>query len=53
MKKTVLILLTIVTSFGFGFAFNALITKHSNEQKIIKKATGIGGIFFKCKDPEK
>ena len=27
--------------------------KPSNEQTNMKKVTGIGGIFFKCKDPDK
>ncbi len=34
MKKTTLIILAIATSFGFGFAFNAKITKQSFDQKI-------------------
>jgi predicted enzyme related to lactoylglutathione lyase len=53
MKKTTLIILAIATSFCFGFAFKTIITKQSNDQTIMKKVTGIGGIFFKCKDPNK
>lgn len=53
MKKTTLIILALATSFGFGFAFKTIVTKQSNEQKKLKKVTGIGGIFFKCKDPNK
>jgi predicted enzyme related to lactoylglutathione lyase len=53
MKKTILIILALATSFGFGFAFKTIITKQSNEQQEMKKVTGIGGIFFKCKDPNK
>ena len=53
MKKTTLIILSIATSFCFGFAFKTIITKQSNEQIPMKKVTGIGGIFFKCKDPKK
>src|SRR5258706_1331114 len=52
MKKSTLIILTIATSFGFGFAFNTILTKQSNTQTKMKKVTGIGGIFFKCKDPK-
>jgi len=52
MKKSTLIILAIATSFGFGFAFKTLITKPSNHQTKMKKVTGIGGIFFKCKDPK-
>ena len=53
MKKTTLIILAIATSFCFGFAFKTIITKQSNDQTKMKKVTGIGGIFFKCKDPNK
>ena len=53
MKKSTLIILTIATSFCFGFVFNTIITKQSNNQTKMKKVTGIGGIFFKCKDPNK
>ena len=53
MKKTTLIILAIATSFCFGFAFKTIITKQSNNQTKMKKVTSIGGIFFKCKDPNK
>ena len=53
MKKTALIVIAITTSFCFGFAFKTITTKQSNKQIQMKKATGIGGIFFKCKDPDK
>ncbi|MEI6346583.1 MAG: VOC family protein [Bacteroidota bacterium] len=53
MKKTTLLILALATSFGFGFAFNSILTKTTVEQPKTKRVTGIGGIFFKCKDPEK
>jgi len=53
MKKTVLLVLAFAMTFVLGFAFNAIITKTSFSQQPIKKVTGIGGIFFKCKDPKK
>ena len=53
MKKTSFLILVIATSFCFGFAVKTLITKQSTEKTGTKKATGIGGIFFKCKDPKK
>ena len=53
MKKSALLILSIATSFCLGFAFRTIITKQSNNQTEMKKATGIGGIFFKCKDPKK
>ncbi len=53
MKKIILITLAFAMTFTLGFAFNSIITKKSNGQQSIKKVTGIGGIFFKCKDPDK
>jgi predicted enzyme related to lactoylglutathione lyase len=53
MKKTSLLILVIATSFCLGFAARTVITKQSNKQTTMKKVTGIGGIFFKCKDPNK
>ena len=53
MKKTTIILiLALAISFGFGFACKTLVTKQSNTKEM-KRVTGIGGVFFKCKDPKK
>jgi hypothetical protein len=51
MKNPTLVVLMIAISFCFGFAFKTILT----EQKAtaMKKVTGVGGIFFKCKDPNK
>lgn len=51
MKKPLLLTLLIATSFCLGFAFKSSITKPA--ETATKKVTGIGGIFFKCKDPKK
>jgi predicted enzyme related to lactoylglutathione lyase len=53
MKKTIWITLAFVTTFFLGFAFNSLVTTFTRNKPPIKKVTGIGGIFFKCKDPSK
>lgn len=53
MKKTALVILLATTTFCLGFAFKSVISDSTNEQKEMKKVTGIGGIFFKCKDPQK
>jgi predicted enzyme related to lactoylglutathione lyase len=53
MKKQTLIALAIVTSFCFGFALNSILILSKEETSKIKKVTGIGGVFFKCKDPKK
>jgi catechol 2,3-dioxygenase-like lactoylglutathione lyase family enzyme len=50
MKKRILITLSFMSTFALGFAFKTLITHNNSEQP---RATGIGGIFFKCKDPKK
>lgn len=53
MKKGLLIILVLITTFGLGFAFKSYIVNRSTELTLQKRATGIGGIFFKCKDPKK
>ncbi len=53
MKKSFSLILIIALSFFFGFAFKTIITVQTETPKEIRKATGIGGIFFKCKDPKK
>lgn len=53
MKKTILIILALATSFCFGFALNSIITNKSAGNNKLKRVTGIGGIFFKCNDPAK
>ena len=47
MKKIILLTLALATSFCFGF-----VLRSSSDVKM-KRVTGIGGIFFKCKDPKK
>jgi len=53
MKKIILLILAFAMTFTLGFALNSITTGNSNSQQSIKKVTGIGGIFFKCKDPNK
>ena len=52
MKKTIFITLILATTFFLGFAFKTVTTTTNNENKM-KRVTGIGGVFFKCKDPKK
>jgi predicted enzyme related to lactoylglutathione lyase len=52
MKKASLIAVLITASFLSGFAFKTMISKQATHPTT-KKVTGIGGIFFKCKDPGK
>jgi predicted enzyme related to lactoylglutathione lyase len=53
MIKTILITFALITTFVLGFAFRSVLTNISNQNTELKKVTGIGGIFFKCKDPKK
>lgn len=53
MEKRILITLGFISTFALGFAFKTLITNDNNSAQQFKKATSIGGIFFKCKDPKK
>jgi predicted enzyme related to lactoylglutathione lyase len=53
MNKISILILGLVTSFCLGFSFKTIIVKHNNSNTTkMKKVTGIGGIFFKCKDPK-
>lgn len=49
MKKAVLIILIAITSFSLGLSFKTITSKPENTKK---RVTGIGGIFFKCKNPK-
>ena len=49
--KSIFLLSALAISFTLGFAFNNL--SLIRQQTTMKKVTGIGGIFFKCKDPNK
>ena len=50
MKGTTLTITLITTSFLLGFTFKTMIANQKNTK--MKKVTGIGGIFFKSKDPK-
>jgi predicted enzyme related to lactoylglutathione lyase len=53
MKKKILIILAFVMTFALGFSVKSITTKSSSSEQPVRKVTGIGGIFFKCKDPKK
>ena len=53
MKKTILISCALAGSFVLGFALNNFVVNKSSENEGHRKVTGLGGIFFKCKDPKK
>jgi predicted enzyme related to lactoylglutathione lyase len=53
MKKSILTPLALGAMFCLGYAFKAITTPPVDEELPVQKVTGIGGIFFKCKDPKK
>jgi predicted enzyme related to lactoylglutathione lyase len=53
MKRTFLLIFIIAASFVSGFALKGILSTQNQSKSNMKKATGIGGIFFKCKDPDK
>ncbi len=50
MKRIPLTITLIAVSFLSGFTFRTIISNKKTYK--MKKVTGIGGIFFKCKDPK-
>lgn len=52
MKKNILLFCAFMGTFCLGYALNSFLNKHHSNHSY-KKVTGIGGIFFKCKDPKK
>ena len=52
MKKIILTSLVLITTFMLGFALSQIMTPTSKGRET-KRVTGIGGVFFKCKDPNK
>src|SRR6266404_5663250 len=53
MKNISLLIIALATSFCFGFVIKATMTQNATDNTPTKRVTGIGGIFFKCKDPKK
>ena len=52
MKKNILITLAFLATFGLGVSFNRIVGGKPDENPYLKRVTGIGGVFFKCKDPK-
>jgi predicted enzyme related to lactoylglutathione lyase len=51
MKKIILFVI-VTTSFCLGFTVKTFIANSADDKIKLKRVTGIGGIFFKCKDPK-
>jgi predicted enzyme related to lactoylglutathione lyase len=52
MKPSPVIVLLIAASFFVGFSVKAMLDE-PQQPRAMRKVTGLGGIFFKCKDPKK
>jgi predicted enzyme related to lactoylglutathione lyase len=50
--RSVLICIFLLLAFGAGYAFRTLQQQTNQTTLPMKRVTGIGGIFFKCKDPK-
>jgi len=50
MKRTLILFSALVMTFCLGYAFNS---KVNNNTYQMKRVTGIGGVFFKSKEPKK
>ena len=50
MKKSILMAILFAATFCLGFGVKSILVNKNNTPK---KVTGIGGVFFKCKDPKK
>lgn len=51
MTRIIVIGMLLISTFLLGVAFQSITSTYST--KTMKRVTGIGGIFFKCKDPKK
>jgi predicted enzyme related to lactoylglutathione lyase len=51
IKKALPVMMMLLT-FGAGYAFHSYQNNTQSQPKTMKRVTGIGGIFFKCKNPQ-
>lgn len=52
MKKIAVLIIALTASFCLGYAYNSIVSNTLDNSTKLKRVTGIGGIFFKCKDPK-
>ncbi len=52
MRKYSLFFLGMAVSFCFGFMFKGTFDQSKESSTSVAKVVGIGGVFFKCKDPK-
>jgi predicted enzyme related to lactoylglutathione lyase len=52
VKERLITVVALAIAFALGFGLSQAISTSAKEQTM-KRVTGIGGVFFKCKDPDK
>ncbi len=52
MRQKLLILVLLLAAFSSGYAFRAFFSDAAHPPKGLRKVSGLGGIFFKTKDPK-
>lgn len=52
MTRRTTLLISAAIAFGLGFALRSSLNNQTTNTTSMKRVTGIGGIFFKCKDPD-
>jgi len=52
MQKRAWLILVLAVTFALGYAVSQGLSPTSDSKQDLKRVTGIGGIFFKCKNPE-
>ncbi len=53
MLKRTWLTISLVTAFGLGYSISQAISANQGDTPKLKRVTGVGGIFFKCNDPQK
>lgn len=53
MRRIVFTSLALIVSFFLGFEMRTMLPVNQPDSSLMRKVTGIGGIFFKRKGPEK
>ena len=52
MQKRAWLILAFAGTFGLGYTVSLGLSATLHDTQELKRVTGIGGIFFKCKDPK-
>jgi len=53
MRRTAFFVFALAITFCLGFAVKTVTIPEEKNDEHLKRVTGIGGVFFKCKNPKK